>query len=238
MAYSFGSVASDIIDMGTSVTHAPTFTLAVRFALTTSNNTEGRVLACYHDGTAPQNVNLFTQTAGGNEKLALLFSAAAGTDFSNLAAWESGGLTPGSIHTVMGVYDGALMSLFFDTDATAKATHVTSATPDQSTQHFTVGNQFSGTNSAHGTIYEAAWWPGVVLTGALCAQLGGGDASNLPRPTNYWGLLGDATDTFGGKTGTVTGATSAAGSGVNWFPYRMPFNAGTGRMVPAAPGYW
>jgi hypothetical protein len=213
--YAFGTGVSDIIDMGTGVTHASMFSLAVRFAFADSNNTEGRLLAAYHDGIAAQNVNLFTQTGAGNEKIAFLFSTGAGSGFANLIAWEPGGLTPESIHIVVATYDGATMKIYGDTDATPKATRSTTDTPDQGgTQHFTVGNQVGGTASAHAAIYEVGWWAGLALTGGQAATLGARLATGVPVPTHYWGFKGNANDLFGGQHGTVTGARSLS----PWFP--------------------
>jgi hypothetical protein len=69
-------------------------------------------------------------------------------------------------------------------------------------------------------LYEVAYWPTTALTGAQCAALGAGNAAGIPLPADYWGLVDNPADMFGGHDGTVTGATLATHIGPNLYPPR------------------
>jgi hypothetical protein len=67
-------------------------------------------------------------------------------------------------------------------------------------------------------MYEMAYWADTALSGAECAQLGGGSAEGIALPTHYWPLISDAVALYGGVNGTMTGATDVAHSGANLYP--------------------
>jgi hypothetical protein len=133
--------------------------------------------------------------------------------------WVSG-FTAGSTHILVGTFGGTTFSLYADTDATAKATGTVSTPSDtDADQVFCIGNLAGLSHSADATLYEVGWWPGVTLTGAQAAILGGGGpATGVPLPTHYWPLISDAVALYGGVDGTVTGASVVAHAGTNWFP--------------------
>ena len=218
-AYLFGTGVTDNIDMGTSVTHAATYSAAIRFALTTSS-TETRMLVCFHDGTTTDQFSILC--FGGTDELHVSQTEASGAT-THSATWTTGGLTAGTTHVVVATRNDSTgdLIIYGDTDATPKQTTASTPTPDQGgTQHFMVGNQPSGTISAHAKIFEVAYWAGTVLTPAQAAALGTGGqmAFGFPQPTDYYNFSGNANDLFGGKNGTVTGATQVADPATSWFP--------------------
>ena len=219
-AYVFGSATSDIVDCGTTVTHASTWSVAARFTITTADGTLRR-LVMFTQPTGSQTSNALLQFQGGTNVVHAGVSRAGGTFV--FADWTTG-FTAGSTHTLVATCagSGGVVSIYADTDATAKAVSASLASnPDQDTdQAFCIGNLSTFSDSAHATIYEVGWWPGTVLTGAQAASLGTGGqmAFGFPQPTNYYSFDGNANDLFGGKHGTVTGATQTADAATSWFP--------------------
>jgi hypothetical protein len=213
MAYFFGAGNNDVINMA-GIGSAPTFSVFARFALTQAV-AASRCFAMIEDLSVYG--LLFKTAASGSQRMAMAFTFSGG--LSNVVRWDSG-FTAGTIHTLAGTYDGATLSLYADVDATAKATVAETHTPIlNGSQAFLIGNDLlSPGDSADATIYEIAWWPSTVLTGAQCAQLGGGDATGIPLPGNYWDLIADPGDLFGGHNGVVTGAIVAPHSGKNLWP--------------------
>lgn len=214
MAYLFGSATADIIDCGTPG-RANTFTVFSRFSPAAAS-TEFRILTAFRESTEVIQMQLlFGGGIGVNQITGTI-------DIGGVAKsifWDSG-FGVGVIHTVVFTYDGHFLRLYADTDSTPKAISADlNGNPDQSlSQRFEIGNTAAApTFSFHGTIYEIGWWPGTVLTGAQAAQLGAGNASGIPLPSNYWGLVSDASDLFGGQNGTVTGATLVPQAGTNLY---------------------
>jgi hypothetical protein len=230
-AYLFGAGNSNRIEVGTLNTTGVLgvggkCSLAIRFNVTSANaarrvlfyagNAGGTIITCLLD--------FFT---GATNQIRVLNTSANGSLFPAVA-WTSG-FTAGSTHVVVVTYDGADWRIYADGDATAKATgHAFfdasyTGPGDESTAGSAIGGlpTGAGTNlSADSTIYEVAWYPGVVLTGAQAAAHANGTqmAATAFVPTNYWGFLGNANDIYAANNGTVTGASLVSGSGTNWFP--------------------
>jgi hypothetical protein len=221
MAYLLGASTTDVIDCGTLVPHAGTFSVFLRLALTSVNDTVLRRLLDFRQPTGRffGNCQLEVVPAiGVNNGLQFAFSEDAGV--GSFVNWVSV-LTAGVIHTLVGTFDGTTLRIYADTDATPKGATVASFTPDQGAeQEFAIGGLAGFNNSADATIYEVAWFPSVVLTGAQAALLGGGGPMpvGFPLPAHYWPLTEDADDLYGGANGVVTGTTAGAVVGTSWFP--------------------
>lgn len=213
MGYLFGATVTDNIACGTTVSRATTASsAAVRFKVTSANTSIRRLIRFVDAGNTSINYNLGFSSGATNQANFAFVRDAGGT--ASLS-WTSG-FTAGTIHTLVTTYDGATMSLYADTDASAKATVAETGVPfSTGTLSFGIGNApgaISNT-SADSTIYEVAWWPTTLLTGAQAAAFGAGfDATMLGAtwPTNHWRLIGNPNDHIGLKHGTVTGATLAA----------------------------
>lgn len=218
MGYLFGAGAvSDVIDCGTAIVKASTFSLFIRFKPTSSNATTRRLVE-FRQPSAPFNAQAIIDfSPGGSQEITATFSTSG--SYHDLV-WSSG-FSAGTVHVLVATYDGSTHKLYADTDATAKASVSASGTPDaDADQKFHIGNVPTIAAGADATIYEVGWWPGTALTGAQAAQLGiGYDAAFIvPRPANHWRLIGHANDHVGGKNGTVTGATLVAHDARIFYP--------------------
>jgi len=238
MAYTLTDISTDRIAVGAPA-NANTFSFFARFILNADAGGGGanRWLASFNNAAISQWQLALLFPAGTTNQLAFNITKAGGTSVG--PAWTTGWTTP-STHTVVCTYNQTTLALYADGDATPKATTAETAAPDQGSQTLTFGAIPTLSDAAPMTLYEAAWWPGTVLTGAQAAQLGSGSAVGLPTPTDYWGFIGNAYDLFGGMHGTVSGATLIAGDGLNVYPLPpvMVFNANSLTIAGVAPrGY-
>jgi len=216
VAYRFASGSSDIINCGTSVGHAATWSVAVRLKVAAANTNLRRIVA-FEQPSGGFKANLFANFSTGTNQLFVGHSVGGNFFGPN---WVTG-WTAGSTHVFVVTYDGTTIRLYGDTDLTPKATDINGGTSDQDAdQVFCIGNLASFSNGADSDIYEVAWFPGVVLGPTQAVSLGGGGQQPgwVAVPTYYWPLVSDANALYGGQNGTVTGATLQTHAGGSWFP--------------------
>lgn len=235
MAYLFGAGNTDVINCGTGVTKAGTWSIAVRVRVTQAISAN-RILATVRDVSLGVTAQLYFGAGASNNIAQLLFSSGGVTAFPNVT-WVSG-FTAGSLHTLVGVFSGASLVIYADTDDVQKAAISDGTTPDQPAgASLCIGNEPGGsTNSADSTIYEVGWYPGVVLSGRDAAQFGAGfDLMCLrPRPANHYRLVRTGRDNIGSQHGTVTGATVVPHTARIYYPRREQA-ATRFTVAPAAP---
>ena len=215
MGYSFGaSQTTHKINCGTAVARATTSSsCAVRFKINAANSTFRVAVRFTDSGESNLNYGLRFNNAATNQ---ISFQFLRDGGGSAASTWTTG-FGAGTTHTLVTTYDGANMRIYADTDATAKVTTAETGTPlTTGTLSFMLGNGHTASNSLDGTLYEVAWWPTTVLTGAQAAQFGAGFTADMlrPLPSNHWLLMdsisGVTTDHIGAQHGTVTGASLVA----------------------------
>lgn len=217
MAYSFQAPGNaDVIDMGTGVTLATTFSVFVRWKWTRST-TDYRYLLLLTSGAGQYN---FWMDAPDSLTNGVGFGFGEGGDFTGYVTWDAG-IAADVIHAACCTYDGANLRIYADGDSTAKATLAETGTPDQGgTQHFRIGNDLVDSFCLDGTCYEVAWWPGTVLNGTDAAAITAAtpDATGVALPSNYYPLIADPYDMFGDDNGVNSGAGLVAHAGRSLWP--------------------
>ena len=214
MAYLFGAANSDRINASGLPAWSTKFSMFIRLKMTASSTVQRELFD-------PQSANTFLDFSGGGATDTLRIGYQDSASAFQLITWLTG-WSAGAIHTAVATMDTTLgtnnLKLYADVDATPKAQLTTTLGPLSAGGNATIGGDAT-TLSADCTIYEVAWWASLALTGAQSAQLGGGTATGIPNPDDYWGFNLDTVDLFGGNNGTVTGATLVAHSGSNlWVP--------------------
>ena len=221
MAYTFTDLSTDRITVGAPA-NANTFSFFARFTLNSDTGATGnRWVASFNDAAIAQWQLALLFPAGPANVLAFNITKAGGTSVG--PAWTTGWSTP-STHSVCCIYDQVNLAIYADGSATAKATTAETAAPDQGSQTLTFGAIPTLSDATPMTLFEAAWWPGTVLSAANAAAITAAtpNAAGITRPSNYWGLVADARDYFGANPGTVSGATLVAQTGINLYPVIIP----------------
>ena len=224
MGYTFGAGTSNKIVCGTDVvTKASTWSLFVRLKVLSANTTTRRICE-YGQTSGGFRAQFYSHFLVGTNDLRVGHSIGGGF---NEVGWVTG-WSAGSIHSFVGVNNGTGIIIYADTDSTAKATNaLAGGNSDQdSGQVFTIGNLDTFSDGADCDIYEVAWFPSTVLTGAQAAQLGAGSPVGVPLPRHSWGLINNPKAEFGGVHGTVTGASVVAHGVTNVYPVPI-----TGRVL-------
>ena len=220
MAYTFTDISGDRIYPG-AVTNAGTFSFFARFNLKSDTGGGGanRWVASINDTTAANYQLVLYFPFGSTNRLQFGFTESG---VAKLAVWDTGWTTPFEA-AVVGTYDGSDLNVYSAGSSTPVATLATSATPDQGSQQMGLGCVFIDPPPTVFTapiiLYEAGWYPGVVLT---AAQSAAATASTQPRaigpaPAFYWPMLNDARAMMGGTDGVVTGAVLADHTGGNLY---------------------
>ena len=246
MAYTFADVSGQRIYCG-AVTPASTFSFYVRFLLNQDMGGDGfnRWFMAINTAAADQYQLAVLCRAGTGNRLEFGFTYNGGAGSAS-TTWDTGWSAPVTAGLV-GTYDGAHVLLYSGSGTTPKGDFPTTETPDQG------GGQQLGLGcvyldpppmafTAPITLYEAAWFPGVVLTPALAEYFCTGpgipnfqtyaDFGGIPLPESAWPLVANANDLRGAHNGTVTGATLVAGDGLNRYPIRIGAVPGTTVALP------
>ena len=182
MAYTFTDISGDRIYPG-AVTNAGTFSFFARFNLKSDTGGGGanRWVASINDTTAANYQLVLYFPFGSTNRLQFGFTESG---VAKLAVWDTGWTTPFEA-AVVGTYDGSDLNVYSAGSSTPVATLATSATPDQGSQQMGLGCVFIDPPPTVFTapiiLYEAGWYPGVVLTavGEGVEHLPEGDPADL-----------------------------------------------------------
>jgi hypothetical protein len=230
VGYSFGaSQSTHKINCGTAVTRfGLASSWAARFKINAANTTFRALTRFVDSGETNLNFGMRFNNSATNQISFQFLRDGGGTA---AATWTTG-FGAGSTHTLVATYDGANMRIYADTDSAAKATVAETGTPlTTGTLSFMLGNGHTSSTSLDGTLYEIAWWPTTVLTGAQAAQFGAGFTADMlrPLPSNHWMLMdnisGTTIDHIGNVVGTVTGASLVAHTPIYMPTSPRPFAA-------------
>lgn len=208
MAYLFGNVNGDDISVGNVILNSSSWTIALWVRFTEVDTTGRSLFGTYSDGVRDI---WFETKSGGTNRIEIGFQLSDGSySGSYFAQWTSG-FTAGSWHLLIYEWDGTTMSIYADTDTTAKASATPSLGPlNTGGTNTQIGaNPSSSTRSADGDIAEVGIWSRTLSSGERLA-LGQAYAPShfLRGLTNYWPLIRGATNRINASfNGTVTGAT-------------------------------